>query len=276
MSSALLAATHSTLTAPDVSVGHLLFQMVVALVIVVGAIWGIGKVWKRWGSSRAAGPRVSRRTAARTRGTIASFSGARGRVLQAFTRERVPDTGLQILSRQPIGKGKMLAVVEVGTQQFLVGVSDSGLTPLGELRADQSATPADLDDSVVIDPDLALAAAGYAGPLRAAEPRAAEPQTTEPSTRQVDQEPIGADATPLMPRSTLRHAPQVPEKAPTSAGGQAGSGLAARRSSTTIPRLAARRRAVPGRAPARVGATPSHPAPAREWLDMLRDASARR
>ena len=110
-SSAVLAAAHGGVTtAPDVSIGHVLLQMVVALAIVIGGIWGFGKIMRR--SGRAKG---SRRTGMLARG-------------------RAVEHGLTVLSRQPVGKGKSIAVVRAGDQCFLVGIADSGLTPLGELK----------------------------------------------------------------------------------------------------------------------------------------------
>jgi len=114
MGGTLLAASHVAAT-PDISIGHLLVQMVVAMGIIVGGIWGLSKLV---GRSRAAG-----RSAGRKAGT--------------FLRPRAADHGLTVLSRQPLGKGKCLAVVQVGTQQFLVGIADSGLTPLGELHGNE-------------------------------------------------------------------------------------------------------------------------------------------
>lgn len=104
----VLAAAHGGVsTTQDVSIGHLLLQMVVALGIVIGGIWGFGKVMGR---------------------TRARRSGGSG-------RGRAAAEGLHVLSRQQIGKGKSIAVVQAGGQCFLVGIADSGLTPLGELRA---------------------------------------------------------------------------------------------------------------------------------------------
>lgn len=100
----LLAAARSTL-APSVSVGHLLVQMVVALVIVVGGIWLLSKILK-----------------------MAKLSTRPGR--------RGSQQALRVLSRQPIGKGTSVAVVEVEGQRFLVGISGSSITPLGELHGD--------------------------------------------------------------------------------------------------------------------------------------------
>lgn len=102
---------------------HLLLQMVVAMVLVVGGIWGFGKIM---GRSRAAGRNAGRAAG----GFLRTRPGSRDQV-----------QGLTILSRQPVGKGKYLAVVQVGAQQFLVGIADAGLTPLGELHADDPDTP---------------------------------------------------------------------------------------------------------------------------------------
>lgn len=112
----LLAATSGSGTAPDVSITHLLLQMAVAMVLVVGGIWGFGKLM---GRSRAAGRNAGR---------------AAGGLFRSRVRRRTDEDGLTVLSRQAVGKGKFLAVVQVGAQQFLVGIADSGLTPLGELR----------------------------------------------------------------------------------------------------------------------------------------------
>ena len=45
----LLVASQSTTTAPDISIGHVLLQMVIALLIVVGGIWGFSKIMRRGG-----------------------------------------------------------------------------------------------------------------------------------------------------------------------------------------------------------------------------------
>lgn len=101
----LLAAAHSSVTtAQDVSIGHILLQMALALGVIVGGIWGFGKIMGRG--------RGKRRTGVRNRGRA---------------------DGLTILSRQMIGKGKSIAVVQAGEQCFLVGIGEAGLTPLGEL-----------------------------------------------------------------------------------------------------------------------------------------------
>lgn len=129
---AVLAAAHAGVsTAQDISIGHVLLQMVVALGIVLGGIWGFGKVMGRSSRGRRAGAR------------------GRGR----------PNDGLRVLSRQQIAKGKSIAVVQAGDQCFLVGVADSGLTPLGELRRAAGGTDAEAE---VAEPTLP--ATGRAGP----------------------------------------------------------------------------------------------------------------
>src|SRR6185437_1077058 len=94
----LLAANQaSTATGQDVSLGHVLLQMVIALGLVVGGFGGTDRP----------------RSRARQRGAV---------------------PGLTILSRQSIGKGKAIAVVRAGSRCFLVGISESGLNPIGELE----------------------------------------------------------------------------------------------------------------------------------------------
>ncbi len=112
----LLIASQSTTTAPDISIGHVLLQMVIALLIVVGGIWGFSKIMRRGGR----------------------FGATAGR-----GRHKAPVPGLTVLSRQPIGKGKSIAVVQAGSRRFLVGISESGLNPLGEIEPnDEPVSPA--------------------------------------------------------------------------------------------------------------------------------------
>jgi flagellar biogenesis protein FliO len=127
----LVASQSTTTTAPDISIGHVLLQMVIALLVVVGGIWGFSKIMRRGGR----------------------FGGTAGR-----GRHKAPVPGLTVLSRQPIGKGKSIAVVQAGSRRFLVGISESGLNPLGEIEPND-------------DPGLAangLAANGLAGDQRPA------------------------------------------------------------------------------------------------------------
>jgi flagellar biogenesis protein FliO len=111
----LVASQSTTTTAPDISIGHVLLQMVIALLVVVGGIWGFSKIMRRGGR----------------------FGGTAGR-----GRHKAPAPGLTVLSRQPIGKGKSIAVVQAGSRQFLVGISESGLNPLGEIEPNDDPGPA--------------------------------------------------------------------------------------------------------------------------------------
>ena len=131
----LLIASQSTTTAPDISIGHVLLQMVIALLIVVGGIWGFSKNMRRGGR----------------------FCGTAGR-----GRHKAPVPGLTVLSRQPIGKGKSIAVVQAGSRRFLVGISESGLNPLGEIEPNDEPAPAAGDR---------LAANGMAANGMAGDPR---------------------------------------------------------------------------------------------------------
>ena len=103
------AATHHTTgpsTSADVSVGHVAFQMIVALVVVVGGVWGVGKVMGR--SSRRSGSPAAKRGAA----------------------------PLAVLSRQSLGKGLSLAAVRWGDREVLVGIAGSTITFLDDPRSD--------------------------------------------------------------------------------------------------------------------------------------------
>lgn len=175
MPASLVGAVHAA-AVPDISIGHLLLQMVVALVLVVGCIWVFGKLMRR---SRVAGRRVG---------------GAAG----AFFRQRREEQGLTILSRQPVGKGKCIAVVQVGTQQFLVGIADSGLTPLGELHAD--AEGGDRLEAGTA-PALPTALGGSAGDFTSS-------GGTRAAAGSVDLRALGVGTLDL--RSTPRHAPARP------------------------------------------------------------------
>ncbi len=117
----MVVATGSSL-GNQVSIGHVLLQMVVGMAVVVGGIWGFAKLMGRTGR----------------------FGGAAGAGSRARTRARRSTPGLAVLSRQPVGKGKSIAVVRAGARCFLVGISDAGLNPLGELdppEADHGAPP---------------------------------------------------------------------------------------------------------------------------------------
>lgn len=110
-----LLATSAT-TVPDVSIGHALVQMVIALGVIVGGIWGLSRILQRVRS----GPRASR----------APRRDAAG--------------GLTVLSRQPLGKDLSLAAVRWGEREVLVGIAGSTITFLGDGSppAAESETPA--------------------------------------------------------------------------------------------------------------------------------------
>ncbi|MDA8074902.1 MAG: flagellar biosynthetic protein FliO [Actinomycetota bacterium] len=108
MTDLVLAAQHGTAMAPDVSVGHLLVQMVLWLGVIVVALYGLSRIARR---TKGAGRRAARASGVKS-----------GR--------------LDVVSRQPVGKGQWIAVVVAEGQRFVVGISGAGFTPLGELRGD--------------------------------------------------------------------------------------------------------------------------------------------
>ncbi|MGH9082048.1 MAG: flagellar biosynthetic protein FliO [Acidimicrobiales bacterium] len=215
MTGALLAASHGAVTtAQDVSVGHVLLQMVLALVVVIGGIWGFGKIMGRRGHNRRPGGR-------------------------SRSRSRSEAHGLTVLSRQAVGKGKSIAVVQAGAQCFVVGIADSGLTPLGELRE------VDADS----DADAAGDAAGARPPLVPGPAGAAAGRRTM-ALAPLD---LGSlDLSALASRSGVGGR-RLPARA--AASGDAGNG--------------------PGGLGSRVAATDRLPA-VRSWIDALREATVRR
>ncbi|MHB1585092.1 MAG: flagellar biosynthetic protein FliO, partial [Acidimicrobiales bacterium] len=84
--------------APDISVGHVLLQMVVGLAVVIGGIWGFGKFL---GRGRRPGGRGIRRP---------------------------PGEQLTVLSRQSLGKGLSIAAVRWGDREVLVGIAGTTIT----------------------------------------------------------------------------------------------------------------------------------------------------
>lgn len=115
----LLAASHGVTLSPDVSIDHLLLQTALWMTVIVGALFGL-----KWLARRRQGRAF--------RGARAAGHGLRGRknLGSAFTG------GLEVIGRQPIGKGQWIAVVEAEGQRFLVGMSGSAFTALGELRTE--------------------------------------------------------------------------------------------------------------------------------------------
>ncbi len=90
-------AAHGT-TAPDISVGHVLLQMVVGLVVVVGGIWGFSKLL------------------------------GRGRRQGGLAARRSSGEQLVVLSRQSLGKGLSIAAVRWGDREVLVGIAGTTIT----------------------------------------------------------------------------------------------------------------------------------------------------
>jgi flagellar biogenesis protein FliO len=103
------AATASTL--PDVNIAHSLIQMVLALGVVVACIWGLSKVLARVKSGpKAKGP---------------------------ASKRRADPSGLQIISRQTLGKDLAIATVRWGEREVLVGIAGSTITFLNEPASDR-------------------------------------------------------------------------------------------------------------------------------------------
>jgi len=99
------AARSAIGASPDVSVGHVMFQMVVALGVVVGGIWGFAKIMGR---------------------------GAR----RKSTAKAGLPAPLNVLSRQSLGKGLSIAAVQWGGREVLVGISGTTITFLNDARGE--------------------------------------------------------------------------------------------------------------------------------------------
>lgn len=106
MPTALLAST-AVKTVPDVSVGHALLQMVLALAVIVGSIVLLTKVLAR------------------------IRNGAKA------PTKRQATNGLSIVSRQSLGKDLSIATVKWGGREVLVGISGSTITFLNDARVDE-------------------------------------------------------------------------------------------------------------------------------------------
>ncbi len=119
------AASHAAsavTTVPDVSVGHAILQMVLALAVIVGSILVLTKFLRRL----RGGPGASR-------------PGRGGRVARggADARDRV------VLSRQSLGKDLAIAAVRWGGREVLVGIAGSTITFLDDARSEEpAASPA--------------------------------------------------------------------------------------------------------------------------------------
>lgn len=106
--------------APDISVGHVLLQMVLALAVVVGGIWGFSKILGK----------------GRGKGAFASLGGRR-----PATQELV------VLSRQSLGKGLSIASVRWGDREVLVGISGTTITFLNGAESGNGAESLNGGDS---------------------------------------------------------------------------------------------------------------------------------
>jgi flagellar biogenesis protein FliO len=110
-----LAATGAK-TLPDVSITHSLLQMVIALAVIVGCIWGLGKILTRMRSGTGTPKRAAK-----------AGKGA--------------GSGLAIVSRQSLGKDLAIATVRWGDREVLVGIAGSTITFLNDARAEDAGTP---------------------------------------------------------------------------------------------------------------------------------------
>lgn len=97
----------TTTTAPDVSVGHALLQMVIALTVIIASIYALSKVLARL---RNGTPRTKQKSAG----------------------------GLQVISRQPLGKELSIATVRWGEREVLVGIAGSNITFLNDARSEEA------------------------------------------------------------------------------------------------------------------------------------------
>jgi len=117
-------------TMPDISVTHSLVQMGIALLVIVGCIWGLGKVLTR---VRQGAPSAKRRSSSKSPRS---------------------SNGLTVLSRQSLGKDLSIASVRWGDREVLVGIAGSTITFLNDPTG-----PADSDAGVAEG-----ASAGIGGP----------------------------------------------------------------------------------------------------------------
>ncbi len=112
---ALVGAAGKVSTLPDVSVGHLFAQSVLALIVIAGGLWAVAKLYSR-----------------RRNGGV-------------FARAGQPRSGLAVLSRQSLGKDHHLAVVRWGDREILVGIAGSNITFLSDAPGDALACAAPLE-----------------------------------------------------------------------------------------------------------------------------------
>lgn len=116
----LLAATSVSSTAATVSVPSLMLQLAIGLGLVLALIWVASKV-------------------------------AKGRLAKP-TRTRAPSTALSVLSRQTLGKGVHVAVVRVGSETLVLGVTAHQVTRLADIAGDDAVSIADEPTAVLARP----------------------------------------------------------------------------------------------------------------------------
>lgn len=107
----LLAASSVNATAATVSVPSLMLQLLIGLAVVIGLIWVASKV-------------------------------AKGRLARP-ARSRGASTALSVISRQTLGKGVHVAVVRIGSETLLLGVTAHQVTRLAEIASDDAVSIAD-------------------------------------------------------------------------------------------------------------------------------------
>jgi flagellar biogenesis protein FliO len=138
-------ATTGVKTLPDVSITHSLVQMVIALVVIVGCIWGLGKILARMRSG-AASPK--RRSAGKASGN-----------------------SLAVVSRQSLGKDLSIATVRWGEREVLVGIAGSTITFLNEARTESPASAApEAAPPIIADPPAGDPWAGLEDPFASYRP----------------------------------------------------------------------------------------------------------
>ncbi|HVC25854.1 MAG TPA: flagellar biosynthetic protein FliO [Acidimicrobiales bacterium] len=159
-------------TLPDVSVGHSLLQMVIALAVIVVSIWGLGK------------------GLARMRGGASP------------SKRRASGDGLAVVSRQSLGKDLSIATVRWGGREILVGIAGSTITFLNDPRNDGAARAAAPDAAAVGGAPDAADAVGTGAAASAAMFAAARSAVTRPDSTRAPVMSV-AGAAPERPASLL-------------------------------------------------------------------------
>lgn len=134
MSATLLPLLAATASSAHVSLLSLLGRLVVSLLVVLGVLWAIAVVVRRRGFGSGL------RSAGRTSGRGTSRPGPRPR-----PRQKVVD----VVARQPLGKGQALLTVEVAGQLLLLGVTAQSITTLCELDPERVFGDASRPDDAV-------------------------------------------------------------------------------------------------------------------------------